>query len=81
VVTEAPSPRALPASRLAAFVPGAVVEPDPERALARARELAGRDGLVVAFGSLFLVGDLRARLTGEARDPVPLSDPGKLRAP
>jgi dihydrofolate synthase/folylpolyglutamate synthase len=34
------------------------VEPDPRRALARARELAGPDGAVVATGSIYLVADL-----------------------
>jgi dihydrofolate synthase/folylpolyglutamate synthase len=31
---------------------------DPRAALQRARELAGRDGLVVATGSIYLVADL-----------------------
>jgi dihydrofolate synthase/folylpolyglutamate synthase len=35
-----------------------VVEPDPARALECAREIAGPDGLVVATGSLYLVGRL-----------------------
>jgi dihydrofolate synthase / folylpolyglutamate synthase len=34
------------------------IVPDPARALARARELAGRDGAVIAAGSLYLVADL-----------------------
>ena len=34
------------------------VEEDPAGALARAREIAGEDGLVVATGSLYLVGRL-----------------------
>ena len=32
--------------------------PDPRAALARARELAGPDGAVVATGSIYLVADL-----------------------
>jgi dihydrofolate synthase/folylpolyglutamate synthase len=39
-------------------------EPDPRAALARARELAGPDGGVLATGSIYLVADL-AR--GESR--------------
>ncbi len=85
VVTQAPVARARPAVELGALVPTALVEPDLERALALARELAAPGGgLVVAFGSIFLVGELRARLTGEPRDPVPLADPAagpKLRVP
>ena len=36
----------------------AIVEPLPERALARARESAGPDGVVLATGSIYLVADL-----------------------
>ena len=80
VATEAPSSRALPAAALAAvaerFAPGrVVVEPDFRAALARARASGGR---VVVFGSLFLVGAVRAGLIGEAVDPVPLADPAKV---
>jgi len=41
--------------------PGPVlrVEPDPRAALVRARELAGRDGVVLATGSLYLLADLK----------------------
>jgi dihydrofolate synthase/folylpolyglutamate synthase len=35
-------------------------EPDPRRALERARVLAGPDGAVLVSGSLHLVGDLLA---------------------
>ena len=34
------------------------VQPDPRRALARARELAGPEGAVLATGSIYLVADL-----------------------
>ena len=40
---------------------------DPWRALARARELAGREGFVVVTGSQYLVGDL---LAGGRRERV-----------
>ena len=68
IVTQAASPRALACAELArAAPPGArvVAEPVPERALARARET----GLpIVVFGSIFLVGALRAHLRGEEID-------------
>jgi dihydrofolate synthase/folylpolyglutamate synthase len=35
------------------------VEPDPRRALARARELARPDGVALATGSLYLLADLK----------------------
>lgn len=36
---------------------------------ARARELAGPEGLVVACGSIFLIGEVRAKVLGLPRDP------------
>ena len=36
------------------------VEPDPHRALAQARDLAGPEGAVLATGSIYLVADLLA---------------------
>jgi dihydrofolate synthase / folylpolyglutamate synthase len=39
-------------------------------ALARARKLAGRRGLVVACGSIFLMSEVRARVLGVRADPV-----------
>ncbi len=71
VVTEPQSSRALPADSVAASfrrisVPTAV-EPDRSRALALARQAAGPRGLVVACGSLYLVGAV-LRLLG--RRPV-----------
>jgi dihydrofolate synthase/folylpolyglutamate synthase len=60
VVTQPPSERAVPAARLAAELERAglacEVAPEPAHALARARAAAGRDGLVVVCGSLYLVG-------------------------
>lgn len=47
-----------------------------EVALASAREAVGPDGLVVAAGSIFLIGDIRAHVgDGETRDPLPTWDP------
>jgi dihydrofolate synthase/folylpolyglutamate synthase len=37
---------------------GATVVQGPHRALARARELAGEDGVVLATGSIYLISDL-----------------------
>lgn len=62
VLTEPPSERAVAADRLAADFRSAGIrtaaERDPARALARAREAAGPDGLVVLCGSLYLVGSV-----------------------
>lgn len=63
VVTSNANPRALsPATleSLAAQVGDVPVhrEPDPRRALARGRELAGAGGVVLATGSIYLIADL-----------------------
>ena len=65
VLTATQNPRVLPPATLkslAAQLAGPPVEVvgDPWRALARARELAGRDGFVVVTGSQYLIGDLLA---------------------
>jgi dihydrofolate synthase/folylpolyglutamate synthase len=63
VLTSSQNPRALPPPTLQSLSrqlhgpPGEIV-PDPFRALARARELAGPDGVVIAAGSLYLIADL-----------------------
>ena len=67
VCTSNANPRALPPATLASLTTqlgGAcseiepIVEPDPHRALARARDLAGPEGAVLATGSIYLVADL-----------------------
>jgi dihydrofolate synthase/folylpolyglutamate synthase len=63
VFCAAPTPRALPPATLASLSaqlggPPAEVVPEPRAALARARELAGRAGAVLATGSIYLVADL-----------------------
>ncbi len=61
VCTEARNPRAMPAVELAREAPECVetvAETDPARALETAVRLAGPDGLVIATGSLYLVGEL-----------------------
>jgi len=63
IFTTCTSPRALPAATLASLagqiggVPADVLA-GPHRALARARELAGEDGVVLATGSIYLIADL-----------------------
>ncbi len=43
--------------------------PDPAEALAAARDAAAPGGVVVVTGSLYLLGDLRPRMAGEAQGP------------
>ena len=74
VLTRAPSARAAEpaaiAERVGPAAAAAVVEPDIGAALRAARVLAGRDGLVVVAGSLYLVGDVLRR-TRALRTPSP----------
>ena len=63
VVTSSQNPRALPPPTLASLTrqlhgPPTEIVGDPQRALARARELAGPGGVVIAAGSLYLIADL-----------------------
>jgi dihydrofolate synthase/folylpolyglutamate synthase len=65
VFTSSHNPRALPPGTLLSLSrqlggPESEIVPDPTAAVARARELAGADGAVLAAGSLYLVGDLLA---------------------
>ncbi|MFL5860678.1 MAG: bifunctional folylpolyglutamate synthase/dihydrofolate synthase [Solirubrobacteraceae bacterium] len=67
VVTSSHNPRSLPpptlqslARQVSRTAPPAEVVPGPHRALARARELAGPGGVVIAAGSLYLIADLMA---------------------
>ena len=71
VLTASRNPRSLPPPTLASLVgqiggvgPGGegecLIVADPRRALDRAREMAGPDGVVVATGSLYLLSDLLA---------------------
>jgi dihydrofolate synthase/folylpolyglutamate synthase len=64
VATSSANARALPAVELAdlglAHFARVEIEPEPPAALARARELAGRDGAVLVTGSLYLLSDLSA---------------------
>jgi len=69
-VTTTPSvPRAMPAKELAeAFEKQGLktcAEDEPVRALKRARELAGPEGIVLCAGSLYLIGEIRSLLRKE----------------
>jgi dihydrofolate synthase/folylpolyglutamate synthase len=69
VFTATASARTLPPGTLASLNrqlhgPPASTEPDPRRALAAARALAGADGAVLVTGTLVLVGELLQRPTG-----------------
>jgi len=84
-VTRSSSDRAMAPEELAALAPPALgaavhVVPEPMAALAAARAEPPPSGAtlareIVVAGSIFLVGDLRARLLGEPLDPFPTSDP------
>lgn len=73
ILTRAPSPRACDPAELQQHV--AVAEAHAlDAALLIGRGISEAGGLVVVAGSLLLVGEVRQQLTGEATDPVPLSD-------
>ena len=72
VFTSSRNPRALSPATLASLAeqlggPPSEIVPDPHAAVARAQELAGPDGAVLATGSIYLVADL-------------LGEPGRRRA-
>jgi dihydrofolate synthase / folylpolyglutamate synthase len=72
VFTSSRNPRALPPATLASLAeqlggPTSEIVRDPRAAVARAQELAGPDGAVLATGSIYLVADL-------------LGDPARRRA-
>ena len=65
VLTSSHNPRALPPPTLQSLArqlhgPPSEIIRDPHRAVARARELAGASGVVLATGSIYLVADLLA---------------------
>ena len=78
VLTRSQNPRALPPPTLQSLAgqlegPHTEIVADPPAALERARELAvrygGRDGVVLATGSIYLIADL-LRPPGESRASV-----------
>ena len=65
VFTVSRNPRSLPAPTLASLAgqlggPPAELAPNPAAAMARARQLAGEQGVVLATGSIYLIADLLA---------------------
>jgi dihydrofolate synthase/folylpolyglutamate synthase len=62
------TPRALAAAQLVARWGGLAID-DPLQALRRAQRLAGKRGLVVAAGSIFLMAAVRAELLNLPADP------------
>ncbi len=69
VCTASRNPRALPPATLASLVeqlrgPSTEVVRDPHAAVARARELAGPAGAVLATGSIYLIADLVGEAAG-----------------
>ena len=80
ICTSNANPRALPPATLASLTAqlgGAasemdpIVEPDPHRAVHRARDLAGPEGAVLATGSIYLIADLlRPRGAKEPRSAL-----------
>lgn len=68
VFTSVPLSRAATARALAQRY-GGVAREAPEQALGLAQKLAGRNGLVVACGSIFVMAAVRARVLGLRADP------------
>jgi dihydrofolate synthase / folylpolyglutamate synthase len=78
--TRSTSARAIAPGELIALLPvgrqaNARAVDDPVDALAQARRQVGAAGSVVVAGSIFLVGQLRAVISGEEVDPVVTGDP------
>jgi dihydrofolate synthase/folylpolyglutamate synthase len=68
IFARAHTPRAESAHTLAVQYGGEAIENVPA-ALARARKMAGRRGLIIACGSIFLMAEVRARVLGVSADP------------
>jgi dihydrofolate synthase/folylpolyglutamate synthase len=71
IATSSQNPRALPPPTIKSLArqlggPPVEIVSDPRRALGRARELAGPDGVVLATGSIYLIADL-LRPAGQGR--------------
>ena len=68
------NPRALPAEELAAFLRAQGAEAEtaasPEAGVERAMELAGPDGAVCSFGSLYMTGAVRAQALKHRKHPT-----------
>ena len=86
ILTSSQNPRALPPPTLQSLAgqlgcTNAESVRDPLPALARARELAGPDGVVLATGSIYLVADLLAARGGAPRGAVPRCCERRRRLP
>jgi len=83
IATESSNTRVLPAAELARlgdrWFKRTEKEPQPARALAAAREIAGPEGAILVTGSLYLLADLAARPedvpSGAGRDSASSSSP------
>ncbi len=84
VLTRPPSPRGRDPQELAPLVRARlalwwqrspIVLPDVSQALRQAQELTPPDGMLLVYGSIFLVAEVRRLLLGEPADPTPLQDP------
>src|SRR5262249_41024291 len=88
VLTRPPSPRGRDPREVAALLAAAsdashsgganaatLVVPDVAEALAAARAQVPPGGVLLVYGSIFLIAEVRRLLLGEAADPVPLQDP------
>ncbi len=68
IYTRPDTPRAAAPTTLARVRRGLVI-PSPSTALRRARTLAGKDGLVVVAGSIYLLAEVRAKALGVRTEP------------
>lgn len=86
VLTCPPSPRGLPAHQLAEtlkpllYQPPLQVEEDWQVALRTALRHTPPNGMLVVYGSIFLVAAVRGLWRQEATDPLVVQDPGKKPA-
>jgi len=85
ILTRPPSPRGLTPSLLAPrlpleIAPRVVLCDDWRQALREALAATPTGGLLLAYGSIFLIGALRALWLGEASDPLWLQDPAAGKA-
>lgn len=87
VLTCPPSPRGLSAHQLAQTLPPLLHQPpqqiaeDWQQALRLALRHTPPNGMLVVYGSIFLVAAVRGLWRQEATDPLVVQDPGKKPAP
>ncbi len=65
VLTSSQNPRALPPGTLQSLTrqlhgPPSEIVPDPNRAVMRARDMAGPEGVVIVTGSIYLIAEMLA---------------------